>query len=130
MRKVLLIAVLSVQVVSRVPGTAQAAQPYPTEPLQLHQFNVMDFGAKPDGSTLNTTAIGAAIAAASKAGGGTVIFPPGTYVTGTFRLASNITLQLQAGAVVKGSKDLSDYGEITDYGLGRDYGTNSSGEGP
>ena len=94
-----------------------------------NSFNVLDFGARPDATSLNTAAITAAIAAASKVGGGIVVFPPGTYVTGTFRLASNITLELQAGAVIEGSKDLDDYGEISAYGLGRDYGANSSGEG-
>ena len=92
-------------------------------------FNVLDFGALPDAHTLNTAAIAAAISAASKFGGGTIVFPPGAYITGTFQLASNITLELQPGAVLQGSKDLSDYGDIDAYGLGRDYGTNSSGEG-
>jgi hypothetical protein len=92
-------------------------------------LNVLDFGAKADGHTLNTAAITAAVTAASKNGGGTVIFPPGTYLTGTFRLASNLTLEVQAGAVIEGSKDLADYGDIAAFGLGRDYGTDSSGEG-
>ncbi len=94
-----------------------------------HEFNVLDFGARADGQTLNTSAIAAAILAAAKIGGGTIIFPPGRYRSGTFRLVSNITLQLQAGAVLEGSRNLSDYGDIADYGLGRVYGTNSSGEG-
>jgi glycosyl hydrolase family 28 len=58
-----------------------------------------------------------------------VIFPPGTYVTGTFELLSNITLQLEAGAIIMGSSNLSDYRSLADFGMGRTYGVNSSGEG-
>ncbi len=96
---------------------------------RTNEFNVLDFGARADGQTLNTSAINAAVLAAAKVGGGTIVFPPGRYRTGTFRLVSNLTLKLQAGAVLEGSKDLADYGDIGEYGLGRIYGTNSSGEG-
>jgi glycosyl hydrolase family 28 len=111
-------------------GIAQTGTPpvIPTAPAP-YIFNVVLFGARGDAKTLNTRAISAAIAAASKAGGGTVVFPAGVYVTGTFELRSNITLQLEPGAVIEGSKDLADYGSIAAFGLGRVYGTNSSGEG-
>lgn len=92
-------------------------------------LNVRDFGALGDGKSLDTAAIRKAVTAAVAYGGGTVLFPPGTYVTGTFELLSNITLDLEAGAVIQGSKNLADYGSIYDYGLGRVYGVNSSGEG-
>jgi len=91
--------------------------------------DVRSFGAQGDGSTLDTEAIVKAIHACAEAGGGTVLFPAGTYVTGTFELVSNITLQLDAGAVILGSPNISDYGKIGDYSLARDYGVNSSGEG-
>ena len=110
-----------------VSSVAQSANPAPQ--ANSREFNVLDFGARADGQTLNTSAINAAVLAAAKVGGGTITFPPGRYRTGTFRLVSNITLELQAGAVLEGSKELADYGDITDFGLGRVYGTNSSGEG-
>jgi polygalacturonase len=91
--------------------------------------NVRNFGAKGDGSVLDTEAISNAIHACSQAGGGTVLFPAGTYLTGTFELVSNITLQLDAGAVILGSANISDYAKLADYGIGRTYGVNSSGEG-
>lgn len=98
-------------------------------PASTGVFNVRDFGAIGDGKTLDTVAISSAIAAAAKAGGGTVLFPAGTYLTGTFQLRSNITLDLESGAVIRGSSNLADYGFIADYGLARNYGVNSSGEG-
>lgn len=91
-------------------------------------FNVRDFGASGDGQSLDTAAIKKAVTTAAANGGGTVLFPPGNYVTGTFELLSNVTLDLEAGAVIKGSKNLADYASIYDYGLGRVYGVNYSGE--
>src|ERR1039458_6267760 len=72
------------------------------------QFDVRAFGTKGDGTALDTQAIQAAIRAANKAGGGTVAFPPGIYVTGTFELLSNVTLDVEAGGVIdrKGVLDL------------------------
>jgi len=100
-----------------------------TTPTPDGLFNVKSFGATGDGSTLDTDAISSAIRACAQAGGGTVLFPAGTYLTGTFDLVSNITLQLDAGAVILGSPNISDYRKLADYGLGRTYGVNSSGEG-
>ena len=111
------------------PAQSAYSPPSSANASRNTEFNVLDFGARADGQTLNTPAINAAVLAAAKVGGGTISFPPGRYRTGTFRLVSNITLELHAGAVLEGSKELSDYGDITDYGLGRVYGTNSSGEG-
>jgi Pectate lyase superfamily protein/Glycosyl hydrolases family 28 len=78
-------------------------------------FNVRDFGAVGDSNTLDTSAIDKAIKACATAGGGTVLFPPGQYLTGTFELHSHVTLNLDAGAVILGSKDLADYRPKKDY---------------
>jgi polygalacturonase len=53
--------------------------------------------------------INKAIEAASAAGGGTVYFAPGTYVTGSIRLRSNITLQFERGVVLEASADPKAY---------------------
>ena len=53
-------------------------------------FNPRDFGAVGDGSKLDTAAIQAAIDAAANAGGGTVVLPPGTYLSGTLFLKSGV----------------------------------------
>jgi hypothetical protein len=97
-------------------------------PVQ-RDFDVRDFGATGDGKTLDTAAITKAIRAANAAGGGHVIFPPGIYLTGTFELLSNVTLDVEAGAVIQGSKNVADYAPIERYGFGKIYGTNSTGEG-
>jgi polygalacturonase len=64
------------------------------------EFNVRDFGAKGDGVTLDSPAINAAIDAAASAGGGTVVLPPGRYLSFSIRLKSHLTLQLDTGAVL------------------------------
>lgn len=72
-------------------------------------FNIRDFGAKGDGRTVNTAAIQTAINQCRDHGGGTVVVPPGTYLSGTLRLFSNIRLQVESGGVLKGSDKISDY---------------------
>lgn len=80
-------------------------------------FNVKDYGAAGDGRTLDTKAIDKAIAACVKAGGGTVVIPPGRFVTGTIRLFSNVELHLSPGAVLWASDNTNDYGMQQDYGF-------------
>jgi polygalacturonase len=71
--------------------------------------NVRDLGAVADGKTLCTPALQKAVDRCSDAGGGTVYFPPGTYLTGTIFLKSRVTLNLAAGATVLGSPRKEDY---------------------
>jgi polygalacturonase len=68
--------------------------------LRAADFDVRAHGAKGDGTTLDSPAINRAIEAASAAGGGTVRFPAGTYLSFSVRLKSNITLQFDAGATL------------------------------
>ena len=64
-------------------------------------FNVLDYGAHPDGSTNSTEAFQSAIQAAKSAGGGTVFVPAGNYVTGPIELVSDLVLHLDAGATLQ-----------------------------
>jgi polygalacturonase len=64
-------------------------------------FNVLDYGAHNDGSAPATEAIRSAIQAAKAAGGGTVYFPAGNYVTGPIELVSNLVLHIDAGATLR-----------------------------
>lgn len=70
---------------------------------------VRDFGAVGDGVRLDTAAIQRAIDACAAAGGGTLHFPAGRYLTGTLFLKSRVTLEIEAGAVLLGSRKLADY---------------------
>ena len=63
-------------------------------------FNIKDFGAKGDGKTLDTKSINDAIDACSKAGGGTVLFPAGTFLSFSIHLKSNIALYLDQGCTL------------------------------
>jgi polygalacturonase len=78
---------------------ASAAQdaPNPHSPV----FNIMDYGAHNDGTGNASDAFRAAIAAAQKAGGGTVFVPAGHYVSGPIEMVSNLTLYFDAGAIVR-----------------------------
>ncbi len=69
-------------------------------PVSAAEFDVRAFGAKGDGVALDSPAINAAILAADKRNGGTVVLPPGTYLSFSIRLRSNITLRIEKGAVL------------------------------
>lgn len=64
-------------------------------------FNVLDYGAHKDGSASSTEAIRSAIQAAKAVGGGTIYFPAGTYITGPIEMISDLTLQLDSGAILR-----------------------------
>ena len=63
-------------------------------------FDVRSFGASGSGKSLDTVAINAAINAAAAAGGGTVYFPAGTYLTFSIRLKSHVDLYLAQGSIL------------------------------
>jgi polygalacturonase len=71
--------------------------------------NILDRNADPTGNVKCTKLISDAINELSAKGGGTLFFPAGTFLTGPIILKSNITLWLDAGAVVKFSDDFDDY---------------------
>jgi polygalacturonase len=82
-------------------------------------FNVRTFGAAGDGKTLDSPAINQAIDAAAQAGGGTVLVPAGTYLSGSIHLRSNIHFLMDAGAVILGApQNMNAYDETEPYTLG------------
>ncbi|MHC4110376.1 MAG: glycoside hydrolase family 28 protein [Planctomycetota bacterium] len=72
-------------------------------------YDVRNYGAKPDGKTMCTKSIQKAIDECAKQGGGTVYFPPGSFLSGTIYMKSNVTLRLDTGSTLLGSKNLKDY---------------------
>ena len=71
--------------------------------------NLLQAGAVADGKTLNTTLIDKTIVELARQGGGTLFFPAGTYLTGPIELKSNITLDLESGAVLSFTDDFDQY---------------------
>src|SRR5690554_3999880 len=70
-------------------------------------FYITDYGSIRD--EVSTSSIQTAIDECAAAGGGRVVVPSGTFLTGTLFLKSNIDLHLEHGAVLKGSTNLADY---------------------
>jgi polygalacturonase len=82
-------------------------------------FNVRDYGATGDGKNLDSPGINNAIDAAAAAGGGTVLVPAGTYLSGSIHLRSNIHFEIGAGATILGApQELNAYDETEAYTLG------------
>ncbi|NWJ52846.1 MAG: glycoside hydrolase [Bacteroidetes bacterium] len=77
--------------------------------LSAKDYNVSDFGVKADGITINTCSIQKAIDFINENGGGRLVFNPGSYVTGSIYLKSNVTLHLTNGAILLGSTNPFDY---------------------
>ena len=71
-------------------------------------YNIRDFGAVGDGTSLDTGPIQAALDACSHAGG-EVYAPAGRYLVGTLELRSGTTLNLSGGATLLGSPRIEDY---------------------
>lgn len=89
---------------------APFAMPALTVPVfPARDFPITDFGAVPGGVASATEAIRRAIAACHQAGGGRVVIPPGTWLTGAVHLKSNVDLHLADGAVLSFSDEPKDY---------------------
>jgi len=65
-----------------------------------HLFDIRTYGAVGDGKTVDTPAINKAIEAAAAAGGGTVLFPAGTWLCFSIRLKSHVALYLAQGSTI------------------------------
>jgi len=77
--------------------------------MDIKSFNVKDYGAAGNGIAMDTSAIQKTIDACALSGGGAVLFPAGTYLSGTVYLKDNVCLELEPGSVLRGSTDKRDY---------------------
>jgi len=84
-------------------------------------YDVREYGAKGDGTTLDTKALQAAIDDCTKAGGGVVLLHGGDFLSGTVQLKDNVTLRVSQSARLLGSTKREDYlnrDEMTKRGAG------------
>jgi polygalacturonase len=90
----------------QVPKILARIKP-PTFPAR--EFPITNYGAVGDGVKDCTTAFEQAIAACNKAGGGKVVVPPGTFLSGAIHLRSRVNLVVSKGARIKFSTDPKHY---------------------
>lgn len=76
------------------------------------QFNIKAFGAVNDSTTLQTKVIQAAIDAAAKQGGGVIVIPSGTVLSGALFFKPKTHLYVAENAILKGSDNIADYPEM------------------
>ncbi len=79
------------------------------------EYNIKDYGAVGDGTTVNTKFIQAAIDDCSENGGGKVIVPEGIFCTGTILIKDGVNLHLADGAKLLGSDNPNDYINIDPF---------------
>jgi len=89
-------------------------------------FSIGQYGAVPDGYTLNTKSIQAAIDECTKKGGGMVQVPAGLWLTGPIVLKSNVNLNLAAGATLLFTDDKKEFPLVKTNWEGLDQMRNQS----
>lgn len=72
-------------------------------------YDITTFGAVSDSTLINTVAIQSAIDQCAKEGGGTVVVPAGTFLSGAIFLKQGVNLEIEANGVLKGTTNMADY---------------------
>ena len=85
--------------------------------LHAREFDIRQYGAVGNGTTLDTAAIQQAIDAAAADGGGTVVVSQGTFLSGSIILKSHVTLRVDQGATLLGSPRRANYRRLNFHGL-------------
>ena len=83
--------------------------------IRAKDYNASMFGIKSNGSTLNTSSIQKGIDFIHDNGGGRLVFYVGRYLTGSIHLKSDVTLQLEEGAILVGSLNPFDYERLQNW---------------
>jgi polygalacturonase len=73
------------------------------------RFDISDHGAVGDGKTLNTLALQTLIDRCATNGGGEIVVPKGTFITGALFLKPGVNLTIEKEGVLKGSQNTNDY---------------------
>ena len=76
------------------------------------RFAIDGFGAVGDGKTFNTQAIQSLIDKLAKEGGGTVVVPEGTFLTGALFFKQGVNLFIEKNGTLKGSVEQNDYPQV------------------
>jgi len=91
---------LAAAAATAVPSAYAAPRSSGTAPAGAF-FDIRSYGAVGDGKTIDSPAINKAIEAAAAAGGGTVFFPAGTWLSFSIRLKSHVALYLSQGCILE-----------------------------
>ena len=78
-----------------------------TKPVK--RYVITGFGAVADGKTVNTKAIQAAIDRCASSGGGVIVVPQGTFLSGAIFLKQGVNLLVEKDGVLKGTTNIDDY---------------------
>jgi exo-poly-alpha-galacturonosidase len=84
------------------PGEQDNAKP-------LNRYVITDYGAVGDANTVNTEAIQSAIDKCAADGGGTIVVPAGTFLTGAIFFKQGVNLHLESDGILKGTTNMADY---------------------
>ncbi|MEP6746319.1 MAG: glycoside hydrolase family 28 protein [Bacteroidota bacterium] len=109
--KRLLFNIVLLNIVILLPQSPLCAQTpvIKTVHFKKDTFNITAYGALPDGMTLCSKAINAAIQACNRGGGGIVTIPGGLWLTGPIILKSNVNLHLADNALLQFTTDFNEY---------------------
>lgn len=124
MKRILTFAVALTTAFTMLRAQSPYADYYANLPVEMRQveplafrnveINIANLGAVADGKTNVGEIINKVIKKLSKQGGGHVIIPAGTWLTGPIRLYSNIDLHLEDGAILLFSSDKELYVQKSD----------------
>lgn len=105
------IAAIGASIISSSATAAEMLAEVPSDSAMLGDrvYNIRNYGAKGDGTTLDTAAVQAAIDFCHKEEGGIVLVPAGNFIIGTVELKSNVTLHLSTKGRLLGSPRKEDY---------------------
>jgi len=108
----LLTIMLTTLILSILPAPARRAYAETSARARTQSVMITDFGAVGDGKTCNTRAIQAAIDQCAANGGGILVVPAGTFLTGSVFFKQAVDLHLEKDAVLKGVVDPNDYLQV------------------
>ncbi|MDR1699100.1 MAG: glycoside hydrolase family 28 protein [Prevotellaceae bacterium] len=119
MKKLLLLLILPVNFLLNAQTPDYSSGPWAQVPAILAEivppsfrsvdYEITAYGAVSGGSIINTVSIQNAIDACSADGGGRVVVPQGTFLTGALKLKNNVNLHLAEGAILLFSTNMNDY---------------------